>query len=113
MTVLEHLEELRRVLLISLISWAVGTIIGFAISGFVLEILLQPVRAVIGGQHIVYFTGPIDKFFLYFKVGIFTGFILSIPVILCHVWTFVSSGLHRNYRLLAGGFVPSDVARFV
>ena len=65
MTVLEHLEELRRVLIISLISWAVGTIIGFAISGFVLEILLQPVRAVIGGQHIVYFTGPIDKFFLY------------------------------------------------
>jgi len=113
MTVLEHLEELRRVLIISLISWAVGTIIGFAISGFVLEILLQPVRAVIGGQHIVYFTGPIDKFFLYFKVGIFTGFILSSPVILWQVWTFVAPGLHRNERRFAVGFVASAVGLFV
>src|SRR2546429_4239298 len=112
MTVLEHLEELRRVLIISLISWAVGTIIGFAISGFVLEILLQPVRAVIGGQHIVYFTGPIDKFFLYFKVGIFTGFILSSPVILWQVWTFVAPGLHRNERRFAVGFVTSAVLLF-
>src|ERR1700736_4063436 len=112
MTVLEHLEELRRVLIVSLISWAAGTIIGFAISGIVLEILLRPVRSVIGGQHIVYFTGPVDKFFLYFKVGIFTGFILSSPIILWQVWTFVAPGLHRNERRFAVSFVGSAVALF-
>ncbi|HEV3096402.1 MAG TPA: twin-arginine translocase subunit TatC [Candidatus Dormibacteraeota bacterium] len=113
MTVLEHLEELRRVLIVSLISWAAGTVIGFAISGIVLEILLRPVRSVIGGQHIVYFTGPVDKFFLYFKVGIFTGFILSSPIILWQVWTFVAPGLHRNERRFAVGFVASAVGLFI
>src|ERR1700694_517880 len=48
MTVIEHLEELRRVLIISLIAWGVATMIGFIISGFVLEIILGPVKHVLG-----------------------------------------------------------------
>jgi sec-independent protein translocase protein TatC len=112
MTVLEHLEELRRVLIISLIGWTVGTIIGFAISGFVLEIVLGPVKSVLGPKPIVYFTGPVDKFFLYFKVGIFTGFVLASPIILWQVWTFVAPGLHRKERRFAVGFIGSAVALF-
>jgi sec-independent protein translocase protein TatC len=112
MTVIEHLEELRRVLIISLIACGVATLIGFIISGFVLEIVLGPVKHVLGAGKPLYFTGPIDKFFLYFKVGIFTGFILASPVILWQVWTFVAPGLHRNERRFALGFVGSAVALF-
>jgi sec-independent protein translocase protein TatC len=112
MTVIEHLEELRRVLIISLIAWGVATIIGFIISGFVLEIILGPVKHVLGPGKPLFFTSPIDKFFLYFKVGIFTGFILASPVILWQVWTFIAPGLHRNERRFALGFVASAVALF-
>ena len=62
MTVIEHLEELRRVLIISLIAWGVATVIGFIISGFVLEIVLGSAeRAVIGSPvtiDIDHHTGP-------------------------------------------------------
>lgn len=112
MTVIQHLEELRRVLIISLVAWAVATIIGFLISGFILEIILGPVKHVLGPGKTLYFTAPIDKFFLYFKVGIFTGFLLASPVILWQVWTFVAPGLHRNERRFAVGFVASAVALF-
>jgi sec-independent protein translocase protein TatC len=112
MTIIEHLEELRRVLIISLIAWGVATIIGFIISGFVLEILLGPVKHVLGPGKPLYFLSPIDKFFLYFKIGIFTGFILASPVILWQVWTFIAPGLHRNERRFAAGFVGSAVALF-
>ncbi|HEY8738452.1 MAG TPA: twin-arginine translocase subunit TatC [Candidatus Dormibacteraeota bacterium] len=112
MTVIEHLEELRRVLIISLIAWAVATVVGFLISGFILDIVLGPVKHVLGPGKPLYFTAPIDKFFLYFKVGIFTGFILASPVILWQVWTFVAPGLHRNERRFAVGFVASAVALF-
>ena len=112
MTVIEHLEELRRVLIISLIAWALATIIGFIISGFVLDIVLGPVKHVLGAGKPLYFTGPIDKFFLYFKIGIFTGFILASPVILWQVWTFIAPGLHRNERRFALGFVGSAVILF-
>ena len=111
-TVIEHLEELRRVLIVSLIAWGVATLIGFIVSGFVLEIVLGPIKHVLGAGKPLYFTGPVDKFFLYFKVGIFTGFILASPVILWQVWTFVAPGLHRNERRFALGFVGSAVALF-
>src|ERR1700736_2274173 len=106
MTVIEHLEELRRVLIISLIAWGVATAIGFAISQPVLGILLGPVHKVIGNQRLIY-PGPIDGFLLFFKIGIFTGFILSSPIIIWQVWTFVAPGLHRNERRFAVGFVGS------
>jgi sec-independent protein translocase protein TatC len=111
MTIIEHLEELRRVLIISLIAWAVATAIGFAISQPVLNILLGPVHAVIGRTRLIY-TGPIDAFLLFFKIGIFTGFVLSSPVIFWQVWTFVAPGLHRNERRFAIGFVVSAIILF-
>jgi sec-independent protein translocase protein TatC len=112
MTIIEHLEELRRVLIVSLIAWAVGTLVGFLVSGQVLSLVLGPVHQVIGAGKPIYFTGPVDKFFLYFKVGMFTGFILASPVILWQVWTFVAPGLHRNERRFALGFVSSAVLLF-
>jgi len=111
MTVIEHLEELRRVLIISLIAWALATVIGFAISQWTLGILLGPVHKVIGAQKLIY-PGPVDAFLLFFKIGIFTGFVLSSPIILWQVWTFVAPGLHRNERRFAVGFVVSAVALF-
>src|SRR5467141_5050411 len=111
MTVIEHLEELRRVLIISLIAWALATVIGFATSQVVLGILLGPVHKVIGNQRLIY-PGPVDAFLLFFKIGIFTGFVLSSPIILWQVWTFVAPGLHRNERRFAVGFVASAVALF-
>src|SRR5207244_421255 len=111
MTVIEHLEELRRVLIISLIAWAVATLIGFAVSQPVLGILLGPVHKVIGNQRLIY-GGPVDGFLLFFKIGIFTGFVLSSPIIIWQVWTFVAPGLRRNERRFAVGFVGSAIALF-
>lgn len=111
MTVIEHLEELRRVLIISVIAWGVATVIGFLLSGWVLNLVLVPIHKVIG-NHPLYFTAPVDKFLLYFKVGIFTGFIIASPVIIWQIWTFVAPGLHRNERRFAVGFVLSASALF-
>src|SRR4030081_3401683 len=111
MTVIEHLEELRRVLIISLIAWGVATAIGFAISQPVLGILLGPVHKVFGSQKLIC-PGPVDGFLLFFKIGIFTGFILSSPIIIWQIWTFVAPGLRRNERRFAVGFVGSAIILF-
>lgn len=111
MTVLEHLEELRRVLIVSLIAWGVATVVGFVLSGYVLRLLLVPVHKVIGNQHL-YFTGPIDKFMLYFKVGLVTGLVIASPIILWQLWTFIAPGLRRNERRFAVGFVGSATVLF-
>ena len=113
MTVIEHLEELRRVLIISLIAWGVATVIAFILSGWILGIVLVPIKQVIGAGHPLYFTRPVDKFLLYFKIGLFGGLILSAPIIFWQVWGFVAPGLHRNERRFAVGFVISASLLFV
>jgi sec-independent protein translocase protein TatC len=112
MTVMEHLEELRRVLIISLIAWAVATVLAFLVSGWILNVLLVPIKQVIG-NHPLYFTRPVDKFLLYFKIGLFGGLILAAPIIFWQVWGFVAPGLHRNERRFAVGFVGSASLLFV
>lgn len=112
MTVMEHLEELRRVLIISLIAWGVATVVGFILSGFILQILLVPVKQVIGNQPL-YFLRPVDKFLLYFKIGLFGGLVLAAPVIFWQAWTFVAPGLRRNERRFAVGFIASASLLFV
>jgi len=111
MTVIEHLEELRRVLIISLIAWGTATVIGFVLSQQVLDLILSPVRHVIGNQKLIY-GGPTDAVFLFFKVGLFTGFILASPIIIWQAWTFIAPGLRRNERRFAVAFVGSAVVLF-
>ena len=112
MTVMEHLEELRKVLIISLIAWGVATVIAFLVSGWILNILLVPIKQVIHDQPL-YFTRPVDKFLLYFKIGLFGGLVLAAPIIFWQVWGFVAPGLHRKERRFAVGFVTSACILFV
>ena len=112
MTVMEHLEELRRVLIISLIAWGIATVAAFLVSGWILQILLVPIKQVIGNQPL-FFTRPVDKFLLYFKIGLFGGLILAAPIIFWQVWGFVAPGLRRNERRFAVGFVASASLLFV
>src|ERR1700694_2728368 len=44
MTLIEHLEELRKVLIVSLIAWAVTSIVGLLLSDFVIGLLVRPLQ---------------------------------------------------------------------
>ncbi|TMD07453.1 MAG: twin-arginine translocase subunit TatC [Chloroflexi bacterium] len=111
MTIIEHLEELRRVLIISIIAFAIGSAIGLILSQRVLEILVGPIHQVIGNRPLIV-PGPLDKIFILFKIGMVTGLILASPVIFWQVWTFIAPGLRRNERRFAVGFVTSATILF-
>ncbi len=86
MSVIEHLEALRRMLIIILIAWGITTVAGFVVSGQVVEWLVS--RA--GLAHAVYL-GP--------------GSIQQI-------WWFVSPGLHRNERRLTLPLIVATIFFF-
>ena len=65
------------------------------------------------GNQPLYFTRPVDKFLLYFKIGLFGGLILAAPIIFWQVWGFIAPGLRRNERRFAIGFVASASLLFV
>jgi len=95
MTLLDHLEELRRRLIIIIVSILAGAVLGFIFAGSVLDLLRSRLPA---GHQIIYFTGPADAFGVYVKIAGFIGIAVAMPVILFHVWRFVTPGLTRSER---------------
>ena len=51
MTIVQHLEELRKVLIWVMGAWIIGTAIAFVFNGFFLGILLHPLHTVLANSH--------------------------------------------------------------
>ncbi|TMC82784.1 MAG: twin-arginine translocase subunit TatC [Chloroflexi bacterium] len=93
MSLIEHLEALRRALIICLIAWSVATIAAIFVAGHVITFLIT--RAGIG--HAIYLQ-PGGGVLLQLKVALYIGIVLAAPVIIQQVWWFVSPGLHPHER---------------
>jgi len=116
MTVVEHLEELRRVLIVSLIAWAATTIAAFAFNNQILRILEHPLLSVLGkGNHlssVPIVTSPTEPLTIPLKVSAAVGLIGALPIVLWQIWTFISPGLRPVERKFAGPFIASSLALF-
>ncbi|MEP7105707.1 MAG: twin-arginine translocase subunit TatC [Chloroflexota bacterium] len=107
MSVLEHLRDLRRVLIIISLAWAPATALGFVLWSRVLQFLVHQ-----GGLTTAYYPTPTGAFALALKISIYLGFILASPVILQQIWWFVSPALHRNEKRLALPLLLASIVFF-
>ncbi len=106
---LEHLVELRKRLIYSLLALAGGFIICFAFAKPIYGFLTEPLAHALAGKpndHLIY-TAIYETFFTYVKVGLFAGLCLSFPVIASQIWMFVAPGLYRHERR---AFLPFLIA---
>jgi sec-independent protein translocase protein TatC len=102
---LDHLIELRRRLIYSLLALAVGFGICFYFAEPIYAFLTEPLAKALAGRpnnHLIY-TAIYETFFTYAKVGLFGGLCLAFPVIAAQVWLFVAPGLYRHER---NAFLP-------
>jgi sec-independent protein translocase protein TatC len=95
MSLIEHLEELRRRLIVIVIAIVAAAVVGFLFSGAVLDLLRAPLP---NDFETIYFTGPADAFGVQVKIAGFIGIALAMPVILFEVWRFVTPGLTKRER---------------
>jgi sec-independent protein translocase protein TatC len=94
MPFLDHLEELRWRLI-----WSLAAVMVFAVVGFVLAerfdllgFLIEPIKPFLHGSKLKYLS-PTVPFFITLKLGILVGLILASPVVIYHVWAFLSPAL--------------------
>jgi len=95
MSWIEHLEDLRRALIVSLLAWAVASVGAFFFWRQAVEFLVTR-----GGLQRTYFTTPTGAFLLGVKLAIAMGFVAAFPVIAQRAWWFVSPGLRSQERKL-------------
>lgn len=112
MSFLEHLGELRKRLLLSLLALAVA--FGAALFGVrpILEFLLRPIRPFLGDARPV-FLDLTEPFLLYMKVAFLAAVFLAAPVVLYQAWAFVSPGLYPRERRYALPFIFFSTAFFL
>jgi sec-independent protein translocase protein TatC len=109
MTMVEHLEELRRRLMVVIAAIAVAAVVGFLVSGPVLDLLRGPLP---DEFDTIYFTSPGGAFVAQLKIAGFIGVALAMPVILFEVWRFVTPGLLPGERRLLWPFLLAGVLLF-
>ena len=109
MSFLDHLEELRRRIIHSLIAVAVALGVCWTFADTLFRVVAVPIRKT-GVEMIV--TSPTQAFNLELKLALLAAIFLAAPFILGQVWLFISPGLYKHERRYALPFIVSSSLLF-
>lgn len=105
MPLLEHLEELRKRILRSVLALAIGVSICLNWAPELLRFLAQPIYRFLPPGSKLAVLGVTDPFILYFKSALLAGTFVAFPALLWQAWQFVAPGLYAKERRWIGPFV--------
>jgi len=113
MSLMEHLEELRK----RIVHSAIYLAIGFCVAFYFRESLYGIVQAPLTKLHMpinkLNFFHPMDAMNLYLQVGLIGGAILASPFILYQVWLFIAPGLYQRERRFVVPFMAATIGLFL
>lgn len=113
----EHLAELRRRLIYSLLAFVLASAAAFYVTQPVFNFLARPIchaLAANGQACELIFTGPQTGFTVALSLSMFGGFLIAFPVIGFQLWRFVAPGLYRQEKNAALPFlIASPVLFFI
>ena len=105
----EHLEDLRRRVILALVGPVITTMIALYFGRGLVAWLVQPLMQVLRSAGLppqTYNFTVTGGFIIYLKVSIAAGIILASPWIVYQIWLFVQSGLYRHERRAALTLLP-------
>jgi sec-independent protein translocase protein TatC len=98
MSLIQHLEELRKRILWSLAFAALAFFPCFWKVELILAFLQKPITAILPPGKKLAYMGITDPIILYFKVAGLAAIFVASPFLLYQVWRFISPGLYRRER---------------
>ena len=113
MSLLEHLDELRRRLAASLLAVFVGFLGSWYFAKPIFTWIARPLTQFLPPGEKLAFTGLVDPFMLYIKVALLAGIFVASPVVLFQLWLFVAPGLYRKERRVMLPFILFTTAFFL
>ena len=105
MSFLEHLEELRKRLIVSFVALGVAFLVCWNFADRIFGWLDRPLAKFLPPGEKLVFTRLTEPFMLYMKVAFFAGIFVASPVILWQLWLFISPGLYKRERRYAAPFI--------
>jgi len=105
MSLMEHLEELRKRIVRAVIGPAVAFTGCWFFREEIGEYLARPIYEVLPEGTKLAFLGISDPFVLYFKMCALVAVFVASPFIFYQVWMFVAPGLYKKERIYALPFI--------
>jgi sec-independent protein translocase protein TatC len=110
MSLMEHLDELRKRIVRSAIFLFLGFIVAYVFHERLFALVQAPLTHI--GKTLV-FTHPMDPLNVYLQVSLIGGAILASPFILFQVWLFIAPGLYQKERRFVVPFMAATVGLFL
>jgi sec-independent protein translocase protein TatC len=112
MTLVEHLTELRRRVLVCAVTFVVTATVAFVVYRPILSFLQHPYCQVAPHRCGFYITAPLDGLALRVKISAYGGLFLASPVLLWELWRFITPGLKKNEKKYAIPFIVASIVLF-
>ncbi|WP_026478966.1 twin-arginine translocase subunit TatC [Alkaliphilus transvaalensis] len=94
LTLVEHLEELRKRIIMIGIVIILGTALSYFFIDRIVEFIIQPA----GTLNFIYLS-PADLFIAYIKIAVVVGVVITLPIILYHIWRFILPSMDPKQRV--------------
>lgn len=110
----QHLVELRKRLMRAALGIVIGTVAGFVLAPFVLDILRAPIVEIAASRNAsLNYEGVAAAFDLRMQMAIYIGIVISSPVWLYQIFAFVTPALTRKEKRYVFGFFFSAIPLFL
>ncbi len=97
LTVLEHINELRKGLIVSILSALLFSVVAFLFFDEIIGILFRPILSLTeSNSDILYVNSLFEGFITKLEISVISGVILTIPIHLFNIVHFILPGLKRN-----------------
>jgi len=113
---MQHLEELRRRLLISIYSVLAAMCVCLYWQKDIFRWAMRPVTRALAENHLdthLTYTNPTDPMNIYIEMALIAGIFVASPVILYQVWAYIRPALYKNERRWVIPFMVSTVGLFI
>ncbi len=100
MSYIEHLEELRKRLIITFIWFTIFTVVGFLFSEDAYLFLSRHL------EEKLTVLGPSEILWIYLKISAFIGVICTIPIAALQLWLFVKPALYPQEQQVTAMYIP-------
>jgi sec-independent protein translocase protein TatC len=113
MSLTDHLIELRKRLVRSVIILLIGFGVCYYYKDFIFDIVTRPLVQVLPKNSYLIYTGLTEAFFVYMKLAFFASLIITCPFIIYQIWRFISPALHSSEKKFVLPFVLFSTLLFI
>jgi sec-independent protein translocase protein TatC len=109
---IEHMEELRRRIIVMFLALGVAVCVGYAYSWQILDFLKKP-GARVGIPLNLYYQSVLEPFMVRFKIAMYAALVMALPVILYEILAFVAPALKKREKRVMNRALLSIIVFFI